>query len=160
MPFFPGLDLRFADGGDPVADDAPERGDPLVFFAALGGRLRLGAANRGDAALAARDALRRLMQIADRALAADRTVIEMRRLDAEAVGELLLRIAVAPAQEIDDIERADIAEQFCTGVRLRALQGFLEQGERFEASGDFLGAIDDFADADDDGDAVFGDGSV
>src|SRR5207244_5616722 len=93
------------------------------------GRLRLGAADGRDAALAARDALRRLMQIADRALAADWTVIEMRRLDAEAIGELLFGIAVAPAQEIDDIERTDIAEQFCTGVRLRALQGLLEQGE-------------------------------
>ena len=54
------------------------------------GRLRLGAADRGDAAFAARDALCRLMQIADRALAADRAVIGVRRLDAEALGELLL----------------------------------------------------------------------
>ena len=74
------------------------------------GRLRLGAADRGDAAFAARDALGRLMQIADRAFAADRPVIEMRRFGAEPSGKLLFRIAVAPAQEIDDVERADIAE--------------------------------------------------
>src|SRR5664280_220123 len=52
----------------------PRQGDAGAF--GLGrGRLRFGAADRGDAAFAARDALRRLMQIADRAFAADRTVI-------------------------------------------------------------------------------------
>ena len=82
------------------------------------GRLRFGAADRGDAAFAARDALRRFMQIADRALAADRSVVEMRRLDAEPAGQLLLRITVAPAQEIDDVERVDLAEQFAAGSPL------------------------------------------
>ena len=47
------------------------------------GRLRFGAAHRGDAAFAARNALRRLVQIADRAFAADRAVIGVLRRDAE-----------------------------------------------------------------------------
>ena len=122
------------------------------------GGLRLGAADRGDAAFAARDALGGLMQIADRALAADRAVIGVLRADAETAGELLLRIAVAPAQEIDDVERLDLAQQFAAGVRFGAPERLLQQGERLEAFGNFLRAIDDFADADDDGDAVVGDG--
>ena len=72
--------------------------------------------------------------------------------------KLLLRIAVAPAQEIDDVERVDLAEQFAAAVRFGALQRLFQQSERLEACRDFLRAIDDFADADDDGDAVFGDG--
>src|ERR1700737_2830331 len=71
-------------------------------------RLRFGAADRGDAAFAACDPLRRFMQIADRAFTADRTVIGMLRLDAETAGELNLGIAVAPAQETDDVERLDV----------------------------------------------------
>ena len=94
------------------------------------GRLRLGAADGGDAAFAARDALRRLMQIADRALAADRAVIEMRRLDAEPIGKQLFRIAVAPAQEIDDVERADIAEQFCRRSPPPRASALLRAGSR------------------------------
>ncbi len=119
------------------------------------GRLRLGAADGSDAAFAARNALRRLVQIADRALAADRAVIEMRRLDAEAIGKKLFRIAVAPAQEVDDVERADIAEQLSARVSLRTLERFFKQGEGLKPGGDILGTVDDFADADDDGDAVF-----
>jgi len=61
------------------------------------------------------------MQIADRALAADRAVIAMRRLGAQSIGEQLLGIAIAPAQEIDDVERAEFAEQLATAVGLRAL---------------------------------------
>ena len=80
----------------------------------------------------------------------------MRGLDAETVGELLFRIAVAPAQEIDDVERVDLAQQFAAAVRFGALERLFQQSERLEAVGDFLRAIDDFADADDDGDAVFG----
>jgi len=45
------------------------------------GRLRFGAADRGNAAFAARNALRGLVQIADRAFAADRAVIGVCRLD-------------------------------------------------------------------------------
>ncbi len=120
------------------------------------GRLRLGAADRRHAAFAARDALCGLMQITDRALAADRAVIAMRRFCAEPVGEQFFRIAVAPAQEIDDVERAEFAEQFCAAVRFGALQRLLQQRERLEAVGDILWPIDDFADADDDGNAVFG----
>ena len=82
----------------------------------------------------------------------------MRRFGAEPSGKLLFRIAVAPAQEIDDVERADIAEQFAAAVGLRALQRLLEQGERLEAGSDVLRPVDDFADADDDGNAVFGGG--
>ena len=89
------------------------------------GRLRFGAADRGDAAFAARDALRRFVQIADRALAADRAVIGMRRLDAEPLRELLFRIAIAPAQEIDDVERLDLAEQLAAAVLFGALQRLL-----------------------------------
>ena len=70
----------------------------------------------------------------------------------------LFRIAVAPAQEIDDVERADLAEQFAAAVRLGALECCFQQGERLEALSDLLRTIGDFADADDDGDAVFGDG--
>ena len=125
------------------------------------GRLRFGAADRGDAAFAARDALRRLVQIADRALAADRAVIAMRRLDAEPLRELLLRIAIAPAQEIDDVERADLAEQLCRRCPLRrACSACSSRVERLEAVGDLLRPIDDFADADDDGNAVFGRGML
>src|ERR1700730_18211960 len=76
-----------------------------------GGRLRLGAADRGNTAFAARDALGGLVQIADRALAADRAVIGVRGVDAETVTEQLFRIAVAPAEKIDDVERADFAQQ-------------------------------------------------
>jgi hypothetical protein len=36
----------------------------------------------------------------------------MRGPGAQPVGEQFFRIAVAPAQEIDDIERPDLAEQF------------------------------------------------
>ena len=73
----------------------------------------------------------------------------MRRIGAELCCELLFRIAVAPAQEIDDVERLDFAEQLCSGVGLGAPQRFLEQGEGFEAGGDLLGTVDDFTDADD-----------
>ena len=124
------------------------------------GRLRLGAADRRHAAFAARDALCGLMQIADRALAADRAVIAMRGLGAEPLGEQLLGIAIAPAQEIDDVERAEFAEQFCAAVGLGALQRLLQQRERLEPVGDILWPVDDFADADDDGNAVFGEGRV
>jgi hypothetical protein len=33
-------------------------------------------------------------------------------LDAETRGDLLFRIAIAPAEKIDDVERLDIAQQF------------------------------------------------
>src|SRR6202040_2990672 len=65
----------------------PRQFDAGAFGLGRGG-LRLGAADRGDTAFAARDPLRRLMEIADRALAADRAVIGVRWLDAETVGEL------------------------------------------------------------------------
>src|SRR5258708_28511866 len=115
------------------------------------GRLRLGAADRGDAAFAARDPLRRFVQIADRAFTADRAVIGMLRRDAETAGELDFRIAIAPAQETDDVERFDFAQQFAAAVRFRALERLFEQGEGLEALGDLLQTVDDFADADDDG---------
>src|SRR5260370_33128952 len=107
----------------------PRQFDAGAFGLGRGG-LRLGAAHRGDAAFAARDALGCFMQIADRALAADRAVIGMLRLDAETFGELNLGIAVAPAQETDDVERLDPAKQFAAAVLLGALQRFLQQGER------------------------------
>ena len=122
------------------------------------GGLRLGAANRGNAAFAARDALRRLVQIADRALAADRAVIGVLWRDAEPLRQRNFRIAVAPAQEIDDVERADLVQEFRAAVGFRAPQRLFQQDERLEAFGDFLRAIDDFSDADDDGNAVVGDG--
>ena len=120
------------------------------------GRLRLGAADRGDAAFAAGNALRGLMQIADRAFAADRAVIRVRGLDAEAIGELAFGIPIAPAQEIDDVERADLAKQFGSAIRFGALERLFEQGKRLEAVLDVRWTIDDLADADDDGNAVFG----
>src|SRR5258705_4418813 len=124
------------------------------------GRLRLGAADRGDAAFAARDPLRRLVQIADRAFAADRAVIGMLGLDAETGGELNFRIAVAPAQEIDDVERFDVDQQFAAAVRFRALERSDQKSEGLKAFGNLLRTIDDFADADDDGDAGLGDGGL
>src|SRR6476646_4185929 len=97
--------------GDIMRERRPRQFDTGAFGLGRGG-LRLGTADRGDAAFAARNPLRRLMQIADRAFAADRAVIGVLRLDAETIGKLLLRIAVTPAREIDDIERLDFAEQF------------------------------------------------
>src|SRR6266481_289214 len=41
-------------------------------------------------------------------------------------------------------------------VRFRALERLDQQGEGFEARGNFFRAIDDFSDADNDGNAVFG----
>src|SRR6266702_5357442 len=96
------------------------------------------------------------MQIGDRAFAADRAVIGVLWRDAEAASEQLFRIAVAPAQEIDDVERLDVAEQVAAAVRFGALQRGFQQRERLEAIGDFFRTIGDFADADDDGNAVFG----
>src|SRR4029077_7068383 len=113
---------------------------------------RFGAADRGDAAFAARDPKRRFMQVPDRALAADRAVVEMRRVCADARRQLLLGVAIAPAQEIDDVERADLAKQFGAWVRLGALQRLFQQGEGLEAGRDLLWTVDDFADADDHGD--------
>src|SRR5581483_11177311 len=120
------------------------------------GRLRFGAADGGNAAFAARNALRRLVDVTDRALAADRAVIAMRRRNAEPIGQQLLRIAIAPAQEVDDGERAELVQQFRTGVLLGALHGVFEQRERLEAVRNFLRAVDDLADADNDGNAVWG----
>src|SRR5664280_1994992 len=93
----------------------PRQGDAGAFGLG-GGTLRFGATDRGDAAFAACNPLCRFMQIADRAFAADRTVIGVPGLDAETVGELLFRIAVAPAQEIDDVERLDFPKQFAAAV--------------------------------------------
>src|SRR3979411_2757679 len=130
-----------------------------IDFGALGlgrGRLRFGAADRRDAAFAPCDLLCRLVQIADWALAADRTIIGVRWFDAETVGELNFRIAVAPAQEIHNVERLDFAKQLAAAVLFGALQRLLEQGEGFETFGNLFRTIDDFTDADDDGNAVFG----
>ena len=91
-------------------------------FGLGGGGLRLSAADRGDGAFAARGALRRLVQVADRALAADRTVIEMGGL-APIRAASCFRIAIAPAQETDDVERLDVGEQFAVesaSARFRA----------------------------------------
>ena len=84
----------------------------------------------------------------------------MRRIGAEPRRELLFWNAVAPAQEIDDVERAQLAEQLCPAVRLRAPDGLFEQRHRLQACGDVLGPVGDFADADDDGNTVFGEGGV
>jgi hypothetical protein len=119
------------------------------------GRLRLGAANGGDAALAARDTLRRLVEIADRTLASDRAAIAMRRARADPRRQQLLRIAIAPADKTDHIERLNLAEQFCAGVGLRAPQRLFEERERFEARSNLLRPVDDFTHADDDRHAVF-----
>src|SRR5260370_1950264 len=144
---------------DSMSEWSPWQGNAGAF--GLGGAgWRLRAANRGNAAFAACDPLRRLMQIADRALAADRAVIGMFWLDAETHRELLFRIAVAPAEKIDDVERADIAEQFAPGVLLGALERFFDQGEGLEAGTDFFRAVDDFAHSNNDGNAVVGDGGV
>ena len=84
----------------------------------------------------------------------------MRGLGADPRRQLLLRIAIAPAQEVDDVERLDLAEQLCAGIGLGALQRLLEQSERLEPGGDVLWAVDDLADADDDGNAVFRDVAI
>src|SRR5260370_853410 len=98
------------------------------------------------------------MQITDRALAADRAVIEMRWRGTDPRRELPFRIPVAPAQEIDDVERADLAEQLGAGVSLRALQGSSRQGARPAAGGEVRGPAADCAGPGDDGEAVLGGG--
>ena len=140
-----------------MGERRPWQRDAATLGLGCGG-LRFRAADHGHAALAARDALCRFVNVADRALAADRAIIAMRRIGAEPRRKLLLGIAVAPAQEIDDVERAELAEQFCSAVRLRAPHRFFEQRQRFEAGSDVLWPVGDFADADDDGNAVFGEG--
>ncbi len=135
----------------------PRQIEPGAF--GLGrGALRFGAADRRDAAFAACDAQRGLVQIADRAFAADRPVIGVRRPDAETLGKLPGRVLIAPAQEVDDVERFNLTKQLAAAVRFRALQRLFQQCERLEAGSDFRRPIDDFADADDDGDAAFGGG--
>ena len=52
----------------------------------------------------------------------------------------------------------DLAEQLAAAVRFGAPERLLQQRQRLEPGGDLLRTIDDFADADDDGDAVFGGG--
>ena len=84
----------------------------------------------------------------------------MRRVGAEPGRKLLLGIAVAPAQEIDDVERAEFAEQSCATVGFRTTHRLFEQRQRFEPGGDVLGPVGDLADADDDGNAVYGEGGV
>src|SRR5205085_917371 len=61
----------------------------------------------------------------------------------------------APAEKADDVERLDLAKQLCAGVGLGALQRLLEQRHRLEACAELLRPVDDLADADDDGNAVF-----
>jgi hypothetical protein len=46
-------------------------------------------------------------------------------------------------------------EQFGAGIELRAPNRLFQQRQRLEAIGDLLRAVDDLADADDDGSAVF-----
>src|SRR5579864_5813297 len=60
----------------------PRQSDAGAF--GLGRRaLRLGAADCGDTTFAARNALGCFMQVADRALSADRSIVSVPRLDAE-----------------------------------------------------------------------------
>src|ERR1044072_981576 len=58
-----------------------------------------------------------------RAHRADGTIIAMRRIGAEPRRKLLLGIAVAPAQEVDDVERAEFAEEFPPAANFRAPHG-------------------------------------
>src|SRR5262245_2815726 len=102
---------------DVMRERRPRQRDAAAFGLGCGG-LRLRAADDGHAALAARDALGGFVEVADRALAADRAIVAMRRTGAEPRRELLLGIAVAPTQEIDDVERAELAEQFGPAVGL------------------------------------------
>ena len=104
---------------DVMGERRPWQRDAAALGLGRGG-LRFRAADHRHAAFAARDALCGFVDVADRALAADRAVITMRGLGAEPRRKLLLGIAVAPAQEIDDVERAELAEQLCPAVRLRA----------------------------------------
>src|SRR4051794_27871455 len=93
---------------DVMGEWRPRQRDAAAFGLGRGG-LRLRAADDSHAAFAARDALGGFVDIADRALAADRAVIAMRRIGAEPRRELPLGIAIAPAQEVDDVERAEFA---------------------------------------------------
>jgi len=54
-------------------------------------------------------------------------------LDAETVRELDLRIAVAPAQEVDNVERLDLAQQLAAAVRFGALERFFQQSQRLKS---------------------------
>ena len=98
-----------------------------------GGGLCFGTAHRSDAAFAARDALRRFVQISDRTLAADRTVIGMLRLDAELLRQPDFRIAVAPAQKVDDVQRLDLAQELAAAILFGALERLFKQGEGLES---------------------------
>src|SRR6185437_10824997 len=109
----------------------PRQRDPGAL--GLGrGRLRFRAADSRHLAFATRDALGRFVQVTDRALAADRAIISVRWLDAEAFGELPRRVLITPAQEVDDVEGADLAKQGRTTVLLGTLQRLFKQDERFE----------------------------
>ena len=82
----------------------------------------------------------------------------MRRADAKPRREQFFGVAVAPAQEVDDVQRAEFTDQLGATVGFRAPHRLFEQRERFEAGGNIRRPVDDFADADDDGNAVFGEG--
>src|SRR4051812_46003499 len=83
----------------------------------------------------------------------------MRRADAEPLREKLLRITIAPAQEVDDVERTGVLDQLGAGIMFCTADRLFEQRQRLEAVADVLRAIDDLADADDDGDAFRGQGA-
>jgi hypothetical protein len=59
----------------------------------------------------------------------------MRRRGAEPLGKLFLGITVAPAQEVDDIERAEFAEQLCPAIGFRAPHRMFEQRQRLPPGG-------------------------
>jgi len=83
--------------------------------------LRLGAADRGDRALAALDAQCRLVQVADRRFTADRAVHGACWCNTKPFAELPRRIGVAPAHEVDEVDGVDCADQPGAGVAFSAL---------------------------------------
>jgi hypothetical protein len=64
------------------------------------------------------------------------------------------RIAVAPAQEVDEVERLDLTEQLAAAVLFGALERLLEQRERLEPRFQIRRTIGDFADPDNNGNAI------
>src|SRR3954470_20633152 len=80
----------------------------------------------------------------------------MRRADAEPLREKLLRITIAPAQEVDDVERAGVLDQLGAGIMFCTADRLVEQRQRLPTGADGLGAIAGLSDAGRDGDAFRG----
>ncbi len=116
--------------------------------------LRLGADHGADLGLASGNADGGLMQEPHRALAAHGAVDGAGRGDVELGAQLARRVGVAPAQLIDDVQRGDARQEPAARIGVGLAQGGLHQGQGLKGLAKIGRAIERFADADDDGDAV------